>query len=255
MTNDLLLIAGTAATIGFIHTLAGPDHYLPFVMIGRARNWNRPTLAAVTALCGVGHVLSSVLLGFVGIAIGAALVRLELIESVRGELASYLLIAFGLAYGVWGLRAARRGHVHRHSHDHPHKHDHPHDHDHDHPHEHGHDHAHDHERPHDHYHVPEADAATKKSVVFWSLFIVFVLGPCEPLIPLIMFPAAAHSLSGVVFVSLVFGVVTIVTMTALTLALHAGVKLISTAWMERYVHALAGFIIASSGLAVAFLGL
>ena len=55
--------AATAATIGFVHTVTGPDHYLPFVVIGRARNWRLKRTLGVTVLCGIGHVLGSVALG------------------------------------------------------------------------------------------------------------------------------------------------------------------------------------------------
>ena len=37
MEGSTLLLAGTAVTIGFIHTLVGPDHYLPFIVMGEAR--------------------------------------------------------------------------------------------------------------------------------------------------------------------------------------------------------------------------
>ena len=50
----------------------------------------------VTAACGVGHVTGSILLGFVGISIGAALHRLQWIEGLRGDLAAWALTAFGL---------------------------------------------------------------------------------------------------------------------------------------------------------------
>ena len=40
MESDLGILALTAATIGFVHTVTGPDHYLPFIVIGRARRWS-----------------------------------------------------------------------------------------------------------------------------------------------------------------------------------------------------------------------
>ncbi len=135
MTTEILVLAGTAATIGFIHTILGPDHYLPFVVLSKssARTfW-------VTLACGVGHVLGSVVLGLVGIALGVALFRLEAIESVRGDVAAWLLMAFGFTYFVWGLRRALRSRTHEHRHNHPgglaHSHPHGHTDEHSHPHE------------------------------------------------------------------------------------------------------------------------
>ena len=40
MTVDIGLLLLTAASIGFIHTLLGPDHYLPFVAMSAARGWS-----------------------------------------------------------------------------------------------------------------------------------------------------------------------------------------------------------------------
>jgi len=81
MSIEILVIAGTAATLGLVHTVLGPDHYLPFIVIGRARKWTLRKTLIVSFFCGLGHVLSSVVLGFVGIALGFAVTRLEGVES------------------------------------------------------------------------------------------------------------------------------------------------------------------------------
>ena len=39
MPEDLLLIAPVAASVAAIHTISGPDHYLPFVAMAKARSW------------------------------------------------------------------------------------------------------------------------------------------------------------------------------------------------------------------------
>jgi ABC-type nickel/cobalt efflux system permease component RcnA len=73
---------------------------------------------AVSALCGLGHVLSSVVLGFLGVGLGLAVGHLEKVESTRGTIAAWLLIGFGLVYLVWGLRKAYRAKPHTHFHYH-----------------------------------------------------------------------------------------------------------------------------------------
>ena len=108
MSNELILLAGTAATLGFIHTVIGPDHYLPFIVLSKARKWSTFKTVLITFLCGIGHIISSVLLGFVGIAIGAAVFKLEAIESHRGDIAAWLLLVFGFTYFIWGLHRAYR---------------------------------------------------------------------------------------------------------------------------------------------------
>jgi len=81
--QNIWLLAATAATLGFVHTLIGPDHYLPFIVISRARKWKLRKTMWISFLCGLGHVLSSVALGFLGIALGMAVGYLEKVESTR----------------------------------------------------------------------------------------------------------------------------------------------------------------------------
>jgi hypothetical protein len=84
----------------------------------------------------------------------------------------------------------------------------------------------------------------------WVLFTIFVFGPCEPLIPILMFPAAKLSLWGIALVTLVFGVCTLATMTALVVAGCLGLSRLALAGWGRYSHALAGLAIAACGAAI-----
>jgi len=204
-------------------------------MMSQAQKWSRRKTMVVTAICGIGHVLSSVVLGFIGIAFGVALQKLEFIEGVRGEFAAWILIVFGILYGLWGLKSAMKGrtHVHEHTHDDGVEHKH----------EHSHILGNAHKRSH------------HKVITTWALFTIFVLGPCEPLIPILMFPAAQANTLGIVIVSSVFGIVTIVTMMSMVLLLSSGIERLPLKALERYVHAIAGGIIACSGLAIMVLGL
>jgi nickel/cobalt exporter len=233
-TWNLLL---AAAGIAFTHTLLGPDHYLPFLMLARANRWSRRRTLVITTLCGIGHVASSILLGAIGIAAGVAATRLGMIESVRGDWAAWALIAFGFAYGAWGVRRAirrKRGLE---------------------PHEHGgHAHLH-HGGGHLHHHSPREIDETRPNATFWTLFAIFVLGPCEPLIPLLILPASRGRWDVMWGTALLFSLITVTTMVILTLAGAAGLERIPTARVERWSHAMAGAVIAASGLAVVGLGL
>jgi len=195
----------------------------------------------LTFLCGLGHIAGSIVLGFVGVGLGLAVNRLELIESIRGDVAAWLLIGFGLAYFVWGLRRAYKNNPHSHG---------------DILHQHNHAHAHDHNHNHDHNDSTEATLdPSKKTLTPWVLFIIFVLGPCEPLIPILMYPAAKGNIFGVFMVTAVFGTVTIATMLGVVLVSAFGISFLPLSRMERYTHALAGAAICSCGLAIRFLGL
>jgi sulfite exporter TauE/SafE len=238
--NSAVLLMATAAWVAFFHTAVGPDHYLPFIVLSRAHRWRMPRTLLVTTLCGIGHVLSSVVLGVAGAALGLAVEQLTGWEAVRGGWAAWLLIAFGLVYGVWGLRAALRGkpHAHRHTHDGATFH--------------AHEHRHAGEHVHVHAHAPEGE---RINTTPWVLFIIFVLGPCEPLIPLVMYPALEHSWLAIPAVVAVFGLITLATMLAIVFAGARGLSLLPLGRLERYSHALAGFAILASGLAIKMLGL
>jgi len=242
MDSHIIVLCITAASIGFMHTLLGPDHYLPFVVLAKARKWSSLKTAWITILCGIGHVGSSVVIGFIGIAAGVALSKLTYFESVRGNIAGWLFIGFGLAYALWGLRRAFKNKPHTHSHFHLN----------------GKKHVHEHTHFVEHAHIHSEEIAEKtdyKSLTPWILFVIFVFGPCEPLIPLLMFPALHHSTVGVISVSTVFAIITIATMLSIVLLMTSGLKLVKLERIEKYTHALAGAAIFFSGVAIQFLGL
>jgi nickel/cobalt exporter len=70
-----------------------------------------------------------------------------------------------------------------------------------------------------------------------------------------MYPAAKSSTIGIVQVSVVFSLVTILTMLTLVILFSYGLKLVTFGKVERYTHAIAGAIIFLSGFAILFLGL
>ncbi|MDH3421280.1 MAG: sulfite exporter TauE/SafE family protein [Gammaproteobacteria bacterium] len=229
--NEAQILLVTAASIAFLHTIMGPDHYVVFTAMGKARGWGLARTLRVTLFCGIGHVLSSVVIGAIGLLLGTQLASLIEIESMRGNLASWALLAFGLVYFAWGLKKAGRDHSHSHVHAHG---------------EIVHDHQHDHHDEHAHVH----------SITPWAIFIILVLGPCEALIPLFMYPAAQQSSGLIVSVALVFGSVTLATMlaaVAITSVALDRVKVPATA--RRYAHAVAGASLALCGGAISFIGI
>lgn len=223
-----------AAGVALIHTLLGPDHYLPFIMLARARRWSMRRTAFITTICGLGHVGSSLLLGSIGIAMGLAMGQVEQLETSRGSLAAWGLVAFGAAYAAWGIRKGIRrvrglethshgGHVHLHRGG---------------------------TSDHSHDEVTRGD-----NITFWTLFAIFILGPCEPLIPLFILPASRGDWALAAATAGLFGIVTVATMTGVTLLGLKGLQPKIFAPWARWDHALAGSVIASSGMTILFLGL
>jgi ABC-type nickel/cobalt efflux system permease component RcnA len=234
MDAEISALALTAAFLGFFHTIIGPDHYLPFVMMSWARKWSWLKTTVITILCGFGHIASSVVLGLIGVWLGLVLKNLTAVESFRGNIAAWLLIGFGLLYFVWGLRRAYRNRPHEHGHFHDR------------------DLRHTHEHTHDQEHAHVHNNHSKVSIAPWALFVVFVFGPCEVLIPTLMYPAARSSWFGVIIVAGVFGAVTITTMVGVVLLVRAGVNFIRLSFMERFAHAIAGVTMCLCGLAIQF---
>jgi nickel/cobalt transporter (NicO) family protein len=272
--GNLITLCGAAASIGFLHTLLGPDHYVPFVAMSRVGRWSLSRTLVITTLCGLGHVLGSVLLGLIGIALGVGVFKLENIESFRGDLAGWLLLAFGVVYFAWGVRRAIRNRPHTHLHVHGD----------------GTVHVHEHVHQGDHLHAHEAGAESDVEQILrssessapaalathgggptapgggssrlgaseagtmtpWILFTIFLFGPCEPLIPVLMYPAATGSYWGIVLVAAIFSAATIATMLTVVAVGYLGLGRLPFAAFHRYSHALGGFVLILCGAAVKF---
>ncbi len=237
MSHELSVLLMAAVSIGFFHTLLGPDHYLPFIMMSKSGNWSLGKTTWITFLCGMGHLLGSALLGMIGVSFGVTVTKLEALQSFRGNLAAWALIAFGLIYFVWGVRKAMRNKPHRHLHSH----------------EDGVTHEHSHKHHHEHLHAHSKKET--KNITPWVLFTIFVFGPCELLIPLLMYPAAKGSLWDLIFVTTTFGVVTIITMMSIVLLSVFGINFLPVSRLENYTHALAGATILLCGVSIQLLGL
>jgi sulfite exporter TauE/SafE len=214
MDPSFTMLMLSAIVLGFVHTVTGPDHYLPFVAMAKIRKWSALKTTWVVSICGMGHVFSSMIIGLIGIAAGIAIGKIEFFEGVRGSLASWLLFTAGVVYTVWAI-------VHRIKNPH-----------------------------HQHTHIDE-----KKSMTFWVLFTIFVFGPCEPLIPILMYPAAKLNVSAIVIVSALFALTTIGTMLVVTHLLLKGFSLVRFHKLESYQHILAGITLLLAGAGIIFLGL
>lgn len=208
------VLAAAAVSVGSIHS-AAPDHWVPFAAVARAQGWSSLRTARVTALCGLGHVTASVLLGLLGLGVG-----LELLQTLGQKMeavAGVLLVAFGLTYAAWAVRRAAGKRLHGHLHVH-----------------------------YDHVHDPA-------SMTAWALFLIFSADPCVAVMPL-MFAAAPLGPARTLATVLLYEGATIATMVALTLPARAVAQHVRGAWTDRYGDAAAGGVIALAGAVVVALG-
>lgn len=217
-------LAASAVSVGFLHTVLGPDHYLPFVAIGSARGWSRRKLAWITASCGTIHVASSLTIALVfGGLLGLGTSKVGEVFGWQGSIVAWALVVLGSAYVAWGLLRPRR---HRHlAASNPHS---------------G-------ETPGD---PPDQRNGAGKDITVWALVLVFAFGPCEALIPLVMLPTANGSVGGIVLVLLLFGFTTVLTMTTAVLLIYSGINLLPTARLARAAHPLAGLVVVLCGVAI-----
>jgi len=213
MHNSLWLLLVSTVSIAFLHALA-PDHWMPFAAIGKAQEWSKLKLLWVTFISGIGHVGISIVFSIIGILLGFSLSKLKAIEGHRGEIALWLLIGFGIAYMVWGIKKAKD----------------------------------------DKYKHIDEEKLKAKTVAVWTCFAVIILGPCEPLIPLV-FLGYNYGYAGVIIVSVVFSIVTIMMMLGQSLLAFMGIQLIRNDIADRYSHAFAGLVIALTGIFVMALGI
>ena len=279
MSADIWALSVTAVALGFFHCLMGPDHYVPFVAMSRVGRWSLQRTLVITVICGFGHIASSAVLGFIGIAMGLVVLQLDeeptttsdddrvsisvagpgllavahtglspgtipastipvgtdgedaesniiiRAESIRGEIAGWMLVAFGGVYTLWGvwyairvLRAKRaNGGADK-----------------------------------DSAEDPAEAGASNGRMTPWVLFVIFLFGPCEALIPLLMYPAALANVASVIWITTLFGVTTLVTMTGLVALMYLGIDRFRFRRAEPYGHAIAGAIVLGCGLGIMF---
>lgn len=232
MWSELSVLILTAITISCLHTMAGPDHYLPFIALSKARGWTMKKTIFWTVVCGCGHVWSSVFLGLGGAALGWSLSKISWLESVRGGLAGWIVLGFGLLYSIYGIIRVNQQRRHKHFD------------------------VYDDGSiyVYEHNHDGSVPIKERHAVTPWVMFLVFVLGPCEPMIPLLYFPATKNSWHGMLVLILVYTLFTLITMLVMVLLGYYGISFFKTNKLEQYTHALGGLAIFVCGAGMVFMG-
>lgn len=232
MNHELQILIIAAISVACLHTLMGPDHYVPFIALSKSRGWSFLKTLTWTVICGCGHVWSSVLLGLGGAAFGWSLTKVKFLEGVRGNIAGWALLIFGVVYGLWGLYRAYKNKPHKHF-----------------------------DTYEDgsiyvfeHRHGEAVQQKERHKVTPWVMFIIFALGPCEPMIPLLFYPAAQKSLYGMVVLIIVYTACTLATMLLMVIFGYYGLAFVKTDKLERYAHALGGLTLFICGAGMVFMG-
>ena len=254
MSGNGPALLAAAAGVAFGHAIL-PDHWVPLSVLGRTRRYPLAKVARLSSLAGVAHVIVSIVLGAVIVAVG--LQFRSSVESAQDTVIGLVLIVTGIGFAVLELS----GHGHTHDRDHGHEHDHRHDR--------AHSHADDHERDRDHscgdgdgrghdQHVQSADhdaPARRRLRDASAVMVPFGAAASPDLTILPVFLAAtAAGLATAVGSLLIFAAVTIGTIVGLTLAATRGGYEIRGQWLERWGNALTAVVLIVVG-ALVFTGI
>lgn len=217
-TTPALLAA--AAGVGFGHAIL-PDHWVPLAVVGRTRRYPLARVARLSGMAGVAHVLVSIVLGGVIIAVG--LQFRSAVQSAQDTIIGCVLILTGLGFAA--LELTGHGHHHGHDHDHTHEHQHPHADD-----------------PHEHPQLVPASEVDERVADeesrFHGLASVMVpfgaaASPDLTILPVFL-AATTAGVSTAISSLVIFAVVTIGTIVSLTLLACFGGYQIRGQWLERW---------------------
>ncbi len=153
-------------------------------------------------------------------------------QDFRGNFSGWCLLIFGLLYLIWGTWQAYLNKAHKHfdvydSGD---------------------------IYVYDHKHGEVVYPQDRTKVTPWILFAIFVMGPSEPLVPLLFYSGTQRSPSQIIILISVFAIVTALTMVIMVLMGIFGYSFLNTDKIERYVPAIGGVVVTICGIGMVFFG-
>ena len=256
----LLLVAVVA--VGVLHTMV-PDHWVPITVLARQNGWSRAETARAAAQAGVGHVVSTLLIGAVIWLLGVA--TAQRFGGIVDTVSSLALMSFGGWFVVAGLLELRRehgphGHGHGHEHHHHDGHGHARDED---VIRHTHLHGHENRPPHVHIHAhafatahaiapaiefdPPLHEHAHRATGRGALLLILGSSPMIEGVPA-FFAAARFGAGVIVLMALLFAASTIATYVVLCTLSARGLERVRLGPLERYGEVLSGGFIALVGV-------
>jgi nickel/cobalt transporter (NicO) family protein len=189
-----------------------PNHWIPLVALSKSEKWNEKFTLGTTAIAGVSHTLSTIIIGII---VGFLGYKLSSSYSfVVGVIAPSLLIVLGTIYLALNIRANRHHHHHHH-----------------------------------HSHDINLDEIKKKTTIgiITTLTISMFFSPCLE-IEAYYFVASKLGWQGIITVSVIYTVITILGMLLLVWLGMKGVKKIKSHLLEHDEKAITGIILIILGL-------
>jgi len=232
----LTTVAATGFTVAFFHA-AIPTHWLPFVLVARARQWSRRKTVAVAVFAGLGHVALTSILG-----LGIAWFGFQLDEKLGQSfpwIAGGALVLMGVYY-IW-RQMSGRGICH---HAVPGGHHHPSE-----------ECGHETEQSHLEHEVKDSELVSARRsdwAAIGGLFLMLTLSPCEGFLPVYL-SGVQFGWYGFVVLSLILAVGTLAGMTIFTWLALVGLGRFRMSYFERWEAGLLGGIFCVLGLLVILL--
>jgi nickel/cobalt transporter (NicO) family protein len=223
MSGTTPALFAAAAGVGFGHAIL-PDHWVPLAVLGRARRYPLTKVARLSGLAGIAHVLLSIVLGGVIIAIG--LQFRSTIQSAQDTIIGCLLIATGVGFALFELT----GHGHSHGPD---------------GHSHAHGHGHDH---HDHHHEAQ-EAGGLRGLAAVMVPFGAAASPDLTILPVFL-AATAVGVPTAIGSLAIFAAVTIGTIVGLTLTATKGGYQVRGQWLDRWGNGITAIVLIVIGALV-----
>ena len=199
MQSTALVLMTTAGGLGFLHAVL-PDHWVPLSVLGRTQSWGLFRVGRVAALAGSAHVIASLVLAAVMVGIG--LQFQAQVVGIQGKLVGMVLVLTAIGFFVWGqLSQQRHGHEHSHSHKHDHQ-------------------------------QSRAKRFAQIAVPFGA-----AASPDLTVLPVAL-AASFYGLAVVAGVLISFGVITIASFVALTVACTAAGYQVKAKWIEKHANSI-----------------
>lgn len=111
MHNTTISLIGATFFIALTHAIM-PNHWMPFALIGKGQKWSLMKTIFITAIAGLGHSITTTVLGFVIAILGFHITKYA--ETIAEPMAGSILIVLGICYIVTG-RLTHGTHNHNHS--------------------------------------------------------------------------------------------------------------------------------------------
>lgn len=183
-----------------------PNHWIPLVALSKAEKWNEKITLGITALSGLAHTMSTIIIGIIVGFLGYKLSGLY--SFIVGVIAPSLLILLGTIYLVLNIKENKNHHRHLHSQE---------------------------------IHIDDVKKKTTDAVIL-TLVISMFFSPCLE-IEAYFFVAGKLGWEGIIVVSVIYTFITIAGMLLLVWLGMKGVRKIKSHFLEHHEKTITGLLI------------